>query len=70
MNIIDVEYKIDTNEIKVIYEKGIPTYYKLDHFEPIDANERELGVETEYLIDGKLHVFFYPEGVLSDFYLE
>lgn len=66
---VEVRYNIETDEIEIINEFGFPTYYRLSDFEPIDANERELGVEQEYVIEN-LHLFFYPEGILSDFYCE
>jgi len=66
---IMVIYNAETDEVEVTNEFGFPTYYKLSDFEPIDANEREFGVEQEYVI-GNLHLFFYPEGILSDFYCE
>lgn len=66
----DVKYLIDTDEIEVTDRLGFPTYYPMSELEEVDANERELGVEKEYVIENKLHVFFYPEGVLCDFYLE
>lgn len=67
--VADVIYNIETDEVEVINEFGFPTYHKLSDFEPIDTNERELGVEQEYLI-GNLHLFFYPEGILCDFYTD
>jgi hypothetical protein len=41
----------------------------LSECELIDANERELGVEEEYVIEN-VHLFFYPEGRLCDFYVD
>ena len=70
---MDVNYIFDTNEIEIIDDFGFPTYKNLSELEIIDANERELGVEEEYVIElstGILHIFFYPEGRLSDYYLE
>ena len=70
MGVIDVRYLIDTDEVEVVDELGFPTYYPMSELKAVDANERELGVETEYIVGDKLHVFFYPEGVVCDFYLE
>ena len=68
--VVNVSYLPDTGEIEVTNEFGFPTYYKLSGLKAIDANERELGVEKEYMVGDKLHVFFYPEGVLCDFYVD
>ena len=67
--IVDVTYNMDTDEVEMISELGFPTYYKLSECELIDANERELGVEEEYVIEN-VHLFFYPEGRLCDFYVD
>ena len=68
---MDVRYLLDTDEIEVTDELGFPTYYPMSELETIDANERELGTEIEYLIRGRgLHVVMYPEGVVSDFFTD
>ena len=66
--VVDVRYNPETDEVEMTNEFGFPTYHKLSDFEPIDANERELGVEQEYVI-GNVHLFIYPEGFLRDFYV-
>lgn len=68
---MDVRYIFDTDEIEVTNDFGFPTYYPISELDPIDANERELGTETEYLIpELNLHLIFYPEGILSDFFVD
>ena len=73
---IELLYIHDTNEIEVIseYNLGFPEYYKFQDLEVIDANERELGVEIEYILKRKnypnIHIVFYPEGILNDFWEE
>lgn len=67
---MDVRYLFDTDEIEVTDEFGFPTYYPMSELKEIDANERELGTETEYLIEERgLHVVMYPEGVVSDYFI-
>lgn len=68
---MDVRYIFDTDEIEVTDDLGFPTYYPMSELEQIDANERELGKETEYLIrEIGLHVVMYPSGVVSDFFTD
>lgn len=66
--ITDIRYILETNELEITDYYGYPTYVDMSTLEPVDANERELGVELEYVVNKKLHVFFYPEGVLCDWY--
>jgi len=66
---MDVQYLPDSNEIEVVNDMGFPTYYSMDSLIQVDANERELGTEIEYMTDdGSLHFVFYPEGRLSDWW--
>ena len=66
--ISDIRYILETNELEITDYYGNPTYVDMSTLEPVDANERELGVELEYVVNKKLHVFFYPEDVLCDWY--
>lgn len=66
---MDVRYLPDSNEIEVVNDMGFPTYYSMDSLIQVDANERVLGTEIEYMTeDGSLHFVFYPEGKLSDWW--
>lgn len=66
---MDVRYLSDSNEIEVVNDIGFPTYYPMDSLIQVDANERALGTETEYMTeDGSLHFVFYPEGRLCDWW--
>ena len=67
---ISVRYLQDSDEIEITNDYGYPTYYKMDELEQVDANERALGTETEYRTPDGIHVIFYPEGVLSEWYEE
>lgn len=69
-DILDVNYNPDTDELEVVGYNGYPTYYKLSEQKLVDANERELGTELEYLIEPNLHVVLYPEYYLHDYWLD
>lgn len=70
MNISDIDYLPDTDEIEVVDYYGFPTYHKLYDLTVIDANERELGTEVIYLIEPNIHIVFYPEGRFLTWYEE
>lgn len=59
--VAEVDYNPDTGEIEILYFNGRVEYIKLSEQKTVDANERELGTETEYLLESNLHVVFYPE---------
>lgn len=67
---MDVRYLPDSNEIEVVDDMGFPTYYLMDSLAQVDANERALGTETEYMTDDGLHLIFYPEGILSFWWVD
>lgn len=67
---MDIRYLQKSDEVEVVNDYGYPTYYRLSELEQVDANERVLGTETEYRTPDGIHIIFYPEGVLSDWYKE
>lgn len=67
-DVAEVGYNPDTGEIEILYFNGRAEYIKLSEQKTVDANERELGTETEYLLEPNLHVVFYPEGRLLDWW--
>ena len=67
---MDVRYLPNSNEIEVVDDMGFPTYYLMDSLTQVDANERALGTETEYMTDDGLHLIFYPEGILSFWWVD
>ena len=67
---ISVRYLQNSDEIEITNDYGYPTYYPLSELEQVDANERALGTETEYRTPDGIHIIFYPEGVLSEWYEE
>ena len=67
---MDVRYIFDTREIEVIDDYGFPTYTSIDSLELVDANERAYGTEHEYIMEDGLHVVFYPEGHLIDWFYD
>jgi len=69
-NNMDIRYLVDTDEIEVVDDYGFPTYHNLGELEQIDTNERELGTEIEYLLKPNIHLFFYPEGKLDDYWID
>jgi hypothetical protein len=66
----DIRYLPESAEIEMTDDHDYPSYRPLDSLELVDANERELGTETEYRTPEGIHIFFYPDGVLSDWYEE
>ena len=66
----EVRYLQSTDELEITDELGFPKYISINDLKEVDANERELGTETELVSEDGLHVFFYPEGHLSDYYWE
>ncbi len=66
----EVRFIQDTRELEITDELGFPSYISIDDLEVLDANERALGVEIELVSEDGLHVVFYPEGHLSDYYWE
>ena len=67
---MDIRYLQKSDEVEVVNDYGYPTYYRMDELEQVDANERALGTETEYRTPDGIHIIFYPEGHLSDYYWE
>lgn len=67
---IDVRYLPASGEIEVVNDMGFPTYYSVDSLIQVDADERALGTQTEYMTEDGLHLTFYPEGKLSDWWVE
>lgn len=67
---MDVRYLPDSDEIEVINDMGFPTYHSMDSLTQIDANERALGTEIEYITEDGLHLIFYPEEKLSDWWVD
>ena len=66
----DVTYDADTNNVEVLYKSGKKTIHDVDSLKLIESDERELGVEREYLIEPNIHVIFYPESFLSNYYID
>ena len=72
MAIEDILYDPGKNEVELVGYYGFSEYLSLDNFELVDANERELGTEMEYVIEYQkdiIHLILYPEGVLSDYWI-
>lgn len=67
---MEIKYLPETNEIEVISDLGFPIYYNISELPTIDVNERELGLEIEYLINPNIRVIIYPECVLYDWYID
>lgn len=69
-DITDVGYLPETRTVAVTGRLGFPTYMQLDSMRLVDANERALGTETVYESDDGLCLVFYPEDVLSEWYVD
>lgn len=41
----DIRYILETNELEITDYYGNPTYVDMSTLEPVDANERELGLK-------------------------
>lgn len=65
-----VAYDLETDKVDIIYKSGKKISYDVNSLKIISSDERELGVERDYLIEPNIHVVFYPEGHLSTFYFD
>lgn len=66
----EIRYDHFKGELEFTDEYGYPEYLKLDELEPVDANERLFGTETEYRTDDGIHIVIYPEGHLDCWWTE
>lgn len=67
---MDIRYLQNTDEIEITDDYGNPRYIPMSNLEIVDANERAYGTETEYRTSDGIHIFFYPDGIVSGWYNE
>lgn len=69
-SIANVWYDSESDEVEVDYVSGEKERYKRTSLKLVEADEREIATEEDYLIEPNLHVIFYPEGWMSNYYIE
>ncbi len=66
----DINYDVETDIVEVVYASGSKMRYDRSTLTMFSADERELGTETDYLINPNIHVVFYPEYHLDNYYID